>query len=314
MTIRASTKTGPHADLGDSYNVFCSNAYYISCYVRGFMTNTEQNDFLSHLYTMGYGEEYLQFIAFHDVEDIVGYFLACLEPGARVLDLGSGPGYLSVGLAEFVTPGKVYGVDIEPSQVLLAQQIARSRQCENAFFQVADVVDLPFEDASFDFVHCNDVLAYVPDTAAVLSEAKRVLKPGGILGCREVIVDSSFVHPDHGALSRGWEVFADLLTADDGHPQIGKDLKGHLVCMGFTNVRGSFSWETYSEPEELAHFFAMIQGWFLSSDVTEGAKLYGAATDELFDAIADEVGRWRADPNALAAIAFGEVLGRAPLS
>jgi len=276
------------------------------------MTNTEQNDFLSHLYTMGYGEEYLQFIAFHDVEDIVGYFLACLEPGARVLDLGSGPGYLSVGLAEFVTPGKVYGVDIEPSQVLLAQQIARSRQCENAFFQVADVVDLPFEDASFDFVHCNDVLAYVPDTAAVLSEAKRVLKPGGILGCREVIVDSSFVHPDHGALSRGWEVFADLLTADDGHPQMGKDLKLHLLEAGFEDISISGSFETSGHAGGVDQFYRLVKKWFLSIDITRAAKKYGAATDSLFEEIEDAIERWKVEPGAVCFLAFGQAVAVRP--
>ena len=265
-------------------------------------------------YTMGYSEEYLTFLSIYRVEELAGYLLERLQPGVRIIDLGCGPGFMSVGLAEAVAPGVLYGVDVEPSQIEMARQIARDGQVGNVVFDLADLVDLPYEDGFFDVAHCNDVLAYVPDTAAVLAEAKRVLKPGGLLGCREMIVDSSFVHPDLGIMNRGWEVFADLLTADDGHPQIGKDLKMLLLQSGFTDVRASLSWETYSEPEQVDHFYTLVKEWFLSLDVTEGAKLYGAATDNLFEVIGEAIGKWRGDPAALAAVAFGEALGCAPLS
>ena len=51
----------------------------------------------------------------------------------------------------------------------------------NATFHVGDVTDLPFEDGYFDVAHCHAVLMHVPDTKGVLSEVKRVLKPGGIV-------------------------------------------------------------------------------------------------------------------------------------
>ena len=55
----------------------------------------------------------------------------------------------------------------------------RSADTTTRSFRVADIVDLPFEDGFFDVACCNDVLAYVPDTQAALSEVKRILKPGG---------------------------------------------------------------------------------------------------------------------------------------
>ncbi len=263
---------------------------------------------------MGYGEEYLTFLSYFEAEEIARYFLERLKPGWRVLDLGCGPGFVTMGVAKAVAPGELYGVDIEPSQIEMARKLARDHNCENALFQVADVVDLPFEDGFFDAVHCNDILAYVPDTAAALAEARRVLKPGGLLGCREIIVDSSFLHPELGVMKRGWEVFADLMTADDGHPQMGKDLKRQLMQSGFADVRASFSWETYSEREHIDHIYLLVKEWFLSFDITDGAKRYGAATDSLFELIQEAVKRWRADPAALAAIAFGEALAVRPVS
>lgn len=261
---------------------------------------------------MGYDEAYLEFLTSYHVEGVASYLTDRLKPGLRAIDLGCGPGTISTGLARAVAPGKMYGVDIEPSQVKIARQVARDRECDNAFFQVADLVDLPFEDGFFDVAHCNDVLSFVPDTLAVLAEAKRVLKPGGLLGCREVIVESSFTHPDFGFMKRAWEVFADLLTADDGHPQIGKDLKALLIRAGFTDIQISLSWDTYSDPEQIDHLYTIIKEWFLSFDVIESAELYGAATDDLFEEIDQAVGKWRADPAAVGGVAFAQAVARRP--
>ncbi len=263
-------------------------------------------------YTMGYGEEYLRFISYYNAEDSARHLLPRLRAGDRILDLGCGPGFVAVGLAEAVAPGTLYGVDMEPSQVEEACRMATERGSANTVWQVADVMDLPFEDGFFDIVHCNDVLAYIPDTAAVLAEIKRVIRPAGILGCREMIVDSCFLHPELGAMKRGWDVFADLIAADDGHPQMGKDLKSHLVEAGFADISISGSFETYSEPESIEQFYRLVKKWFLSVDVTRGAKMYGAATDSLLETIDEAIEQWRVQAGAVAFIAFGEAVAVRP--
>ena len=260
-------------------------------------------------HTVGYGEEYLQFLSYS--EDLCEYLLGQLRPGDRVIDIGCRPGFTSVGLAG-VAPEKLRDLDVAASQVELARNPAGDPQSETAKWQVADAAALPFEDGFFDVAHCNDVLAYVPQTGAVLTEVMRVLKPGGILGCREIIVDSSFVHPELGPMKRGWEVFADLLEADDGHPQMGKDLKHHLLEAGFTDIRISASFENYSGPEQVDHFHRHLKRWFFSLDVTERAKMYGAATDTLFGVIEEAVDQWKDRPGAWAGIAFGEALAVRP--
>ena len=96
----------------------------------------------------------------------------------QLLDFGCGPGTISVGLARAVAPGKMHGVDMAKAQIETARDLAESRGQDNAIFHVGDVTDLQFEDNFFDVAHCRSVLMHVPDTAAVLSEVKRVLKPG----------------------------------------------------------------------------------------------------------------------------------------
>jgi arsenite methyltransferase len=103
--------------------------------------------------------------------------ILALQPGEQVLDVGSGPGFLAAEMAQEVGPdGRVAGVD--PSDSMLA--LARQRTAE-AEFQPGGALELPFADASFDVVVSTQVLEYVEDVASALSEARRVLRPGGRL-------------------------------------------------------------------------------------------------------------------------------------
>src|SRR5919202_1984497 len=78
------------------------------------------------------------------------FFLPHLRRGARVLDVGCGPGSITVGLAEAVAPGEVIGVDAEPLQIERAEALAEGRALANLRFEVANAYELPYPDASFD--------------------------------------------------------------------------------------------------------------------------------------------------------------------
>lgn len=263
-------------------------------------------------YTMGFGEGILEHLRRHSAEASAAYLLPYLRPGLRVLDFGCGPGSISVGLARAVAPGEMHGVDMEESQINMARSLAAAMGQDNAMFHVGEATDLPFEDNFFDVAHCYNVLMHIPDTGAVLAEVKRVLKPGGIIGCREIICDSSFTHPDFGVLKKAWDMFADLLEADDGHSQMGKDMGGYLMESGFANVRTDATFNVYSTPEDIVAFDKLVNRWFLSSTITEAATKYGAATAKLFDDIRDAHKKWTTHPGAIAAIAYGEAVANKP--
>ena len=103
--------------------------------------------------------------------------LLALQPGEKVLDIGSGPGFLADEMAAEVGPeGAVHGVD--PSESMLA--IARRRE-SSAQYALGDAVSLPFDDETFDAAIATQVYEYVPDMPAALAEVRRVLRPGGRL-------------------------------------------------------------------------------------------------------------------------------------
>ena len=264
-------------------------------------------------YTMGYSDEFLQLLDRRSAQSHAGHLLAHLKPGDRVLDFGCGPGTITVGLAEAVEPGEVHGIDMEESQVSLARAAAEAGEHGNAVFHVGDVTDLKFEDNFFDVAHCRNVLMHVPDTAAVLAEVKRVLKPGGIIACREMIIGSGFSHPELGILGRSWDMFEDLIRENDGHPQMGKDLKGHIQEAGFADLGMNASFSVYSSPEEIAFMHSVIDRWFLSQDVMEAAVKYGASTEGLVNDLRVAFNRWKDHPAAFFAFAYGEAIARKPL-
>ncbi len=263
-------------------------------------------------YTMGFSEEFIQALRRYAAETHARHLLPHLKPGQRVLDLGCGPGTISVGLAKAVEPGELYGVDMEESQVELAKAIAQSDGQDNATFQVGDVLDLPFEDDFFDVAHFHNVLMHVPDTAAALREARRVLKSGGLVSAREMIGESSFTAPDFGVIRKAWDMFEDLLAADDGHPQMGKEMKTHFIEAGFTDVRTNLSFDVYDTPEDVIFIYGIAQLWFLSPEITEAAIKYGASTQKLCDDIGIAYERWKDHPGALCGVGHGELIAVNP--
>ena len=101
-----------------------------------------------------------------------------LVPGARVLDLGIGPGVSGIEMARAAPETLFVGLD------LAAPMIARARAhiAESGVHVPlvrADVARLPFPDASFDGATAHSFLYLLPDSAAALREVHRVVKPGG---------------------------------------------------------------------------------------------------------------------------------------
>ncbi len=271
------------------------------------MTQTSTPD-----YTLGFSDAILEAFRRNTAESQAGHLLPHLESGQRVLDFGCGPGSISLGLADAVRPGEMHGVDMEESQIELARAMASARGYENAIFHVADVAELPFEDDYFDVAHCHIVLTHVPDTLRSLGEVKRVLKPGGLISCREMVCLGSFTHPDFGVIWKAWEIFADLLEADDGHPQMGRELKRHLLRSGFEDVKMTVNYDIYSELEDVEFIYNVALQWFVSDEIMDAAIKYGAATEEWRDRIKDAYSRWREHPGALCALAYGVAIARNP--
>ena len=100
-----------------------------------------------------------------------------IPQGGAVLDLAQGPGYLSIQLAK-LGDYKITGLDISAKFVEIAQ--AKARQAGvNIDFRQGDASDMPFEEATFDFIVCRAAFKNFSQPVQALDEMHRVLKPGG---------------------------------------------------------------------------------------------------------------------------------------
>ena len=148
-----------------------------------------------------------------------------LQPGERVLDIGSGPGFLAAEMAAEVGPGgRVHGID--PSESMLAGARRRGAPVE---YGTGDALALPFPDEHFDVAVSTQVYEYVEDIAAALAEARRVLRPGGRLLVLDTDWDSIVWH------SGDRERMQRVLTAWNEHladPYLPRRLPGLLRAAG----------------------------------------------------------------------------------
>lgn len=139
---------------------------------------------------LGYPAADLDRIPAESIESFagVGFFfdLAGLQPGERVLDLGSGSGMDSFLASLALGPeGSVIGVDMTPAQVEKARRLAVG--FGNVEFRERRIEDPAVEDGSMDCVISNGVINLVPDKPRAFAAAARALRKGGRLVIADIV-------------------------------------------------------------------------------------------------------------------------------
>jgi ubiquinone/menaquinone biosynthesis C-methylase UbiE len=105
------------------------------------------------------------------------FVLPYLRPGLNLLDVGCGPGSITVGLARAVAPGRVTGIDHDQVHIETAKALAAEQGVKNVTFQIGSALSLPFQDSELDAAFENDVLTHLSQNAVrAAREVYRVLK------------------------------------------------------------------------------------------------------------------------------------------
>ncbi len=123
---------------------------------------------------------------------------AGISPGMQVLEIGPGPGFMTVSLAQRVSAlegGSVTCVEIQSEMIALLCERLQTAQVPNVEVLQGDGRQLPFQEGRFDVVLLIDVVGETPDELALFRECARVLKPGGVLAVTEQLMDPDFRLP-----------------------------------------------------------------------------------------------------------------------
>lgn len=135
---------------------------------------------------LGYDEAVTSKIPDHAVESFAGvanpFSLRSIQPGEKIVDLGSGAGFDCFVAASYVgDDGQVIGVDMTEEMLSRARNSAEEMGLKNTDFREGLLEDLPVEDGWADTVISNGVINLCADKKQVMLEINRVLKPGGHL-------------------------------------------------------------------------------------------------------------------------------------
>jgi arsenite methyltransferase len=155
--------------------------------------------------------------------------VADLHEGETVLDLGSGGGIDVLLSARRVgRTGKAYGLDMTDEMLEIARANQREAGVENAEFLKGTIEDVPLPDDSVDVVISNCVINLSGDKTAVLSEAARVLKPGGRFAVTDVVADPDMDEATRRDMQQWTGCIAGALTPDE--------FERKLIAAGFEGV------------------------------------------------------------------------------
>ncbi|MRG58491.1 methyltransferase domain-containing protein [Agromyces sp. CFH 90414] len=263
-------------------------------------------------YTHGHHESVVRTHASRDVANSAAYLVPHLRPGLRVLDVGSGPGSITVDLARHVAPGgSVLGVDASAAIVEQARELAATSGVEGVGFAVGDAYALDHPDGSFDVVHAHQVLQHLARPIEALREWRRVLRPGGLLAVREVDYGGVIWNPSASGLARWLELYDDVHRWNGGEPNAGRHLTNWVRTAGFDDVHASASLWLFASPAEREWWgTAWAERATRSQFATHAVESAHATPGEL-EEIASAWRAWVADPDGWFLMPHGEIVARA---
>jgi len=261
-------------------------------------------------YTHGHHRSVLASHARRTAANSAAYLLPRLMPGMDLLDVGCGPGTITVDLAELVAPGAVVGVDAAPAAVAEADALRARRGLANVSFRVGDVYALSMDDGSFDVVHAHQVLQHLPNPVGALVEMRRVLRPGGILAVRDSDYGGFVWAPDTPELD-AWNSLYHRITARNGaQANAGRYLLGWVRQAGFVDPVATSSTWTFADQDSRGWWGESWAERVEHSAFAEHALAYGLADRAELARIAAGWRRWATSPDGFFAAVHAEVLAR----
>jgi ubiquinone/menaquinone biosynthesis C-methylase UbiE len=228
----------------------------------------------------------------------------------RVVDVGCGPGSITLGLARVA--GHVTGVDLDEAEFTGARAYAADHGIDNVEFRQGSIYGLDFADASFDVCTLFSMMETLADPLAGLAKVRRVVRAGGLVGASSIEYGGLVLHgPEEALLRRFYELRLQLWeTQADVHYYRGRELRGLFLAAGFEKVEAVTTYFSYGTEERVRAF-----GLARAADCRDEWYVGGVMEHHLADP--EEIGaleqawlRWSGSPDSFAAFAWGRAIGR----
>jgi ubiquinone/menaquinone biosynthesis C-methylase UbiE len=268
--------------------------------------NISHNETLRR-YTHGHEQATLASHGARTAANSAAFLLPVLDQGMSLLDVGCGPGTITLDLAELVAPGTVVGIENVDEPLNAARAAAKRRGDSRTRFQLGDALDLPFEDDSFDVVHAHQVLQHLTDPVRALREMARVCKPGGWIAARDADYAAMTWYPEVPEFEEWRAVYRAAARANGAEPDAARRMRVWVTAAGLADARYTASVWNYADAET-CHWWGHSQAdRCVGPTFVKQAAEQGATVADV-DRIAAGWRTWGDAPDAWFAILHGELL------
>lgn len=261
-------------------------------------------------YIHGHHDSVLRSHRWRTAENSAAYLLGHLHPGDALLDVGCGPGTITIDLARLLPEGHVVGIDASAEVIAEARRAAREAGVTNVDFHVADLYALGDLGECFDVVHAHQVLQHVADPIAALRSMCEACRADGIVAARDSDYGAFAWYPSDPELDQWLAVYRASARLIGGEPDAGRRLVAWARAAGLSRVDASASCWCFSGDADRTWWSDLWAERVTASHFAETARSAGLASEEDLERIAAAWRRWGAAPDACFILPSGEVLCR----
>ncbi|MGI9624484.1 MAG: methyltransferase domain-containing protein [Acidimicrobiales bacterium] len=258
-------------------------------------------------YVHGHHESVLRSHTWRTVNNSAAYLADHLHAGVDVLDIGCGPGTITVDMAERVGPGSVVGVDRSEHIVGEAAESIPDH-LDNVRFEVGDTYALDYPDNSFDIVHAHQVLQHLTDPIAALAEMRRVVNASGVVAVRDADYSAMFWTPDNEGMNLWQDLYHQITSHNRVEADAGRYLLGWARQAGFSEIELSSSTWTFATDETRSWWGQLWADRIRQSTFATEANRLGIADDTKLEAVGAAFLDWMKQPDAVFIVPHGEIL------
>jgi ubiquinone/menaquinone biosynthesis C-methylase UbiE len=261
-------------------------------------------------YSHGHHESVLRSHQWRTAENSAGFLLHYLTSGQDLLDIGCGPGTITLDLAKRIAPGRAVGIDISADVIGTARQNQLTSGETNVAFDVGSTYDLNFADSSFDVVYAHQVLQHLHDPVSALEEMRRVLRDGGLLAVRDSDYGAFTWAPADPRLDRWMQIYQQLTKKNGANANAGRVLPAWIRVAGFATMEASSSTWTFHTADERSWWGQLWADRVRMSEFAIQSLEYQLTTQQELNDIADAFLAWAANDDGLFIVVHVDVVAR----
>ena len=261
-----------------------------------------------NIYVHGHHESVLRSHTWRTIENSAKYLESYLTSESTLLDVGCGPGTITLDFAEKLHLGTVTGIDSSENIINKALERVSTSNIKNCSFQIGNAYSLDFADNSFDIVHAHQLLQHLQDPIAAIQEMYRVVRPGGVVAIRDADYGGMIWSPTSPKLSEWMDLYQQMTKRNNVEANAGRFLFSWTSQIPFTSISVSSSTWTFATPEIREWWGELWAERIQKSTFSEQVLGLGLADQKKLDELSEAFRHWAKQSDGFFLVPHGEIL------